>query len=70
MMGDLKVIAHFLGLQLGYTKSCCFLCEWQTKTQCPLRQASIPERKGKQKLATSQPLVDPENVFLPPLYQT
>jgi len=25
--GDLKVIALLLGLQLGYTKFCCFLCE-------------------------------------------
>jgi hypothetical protein len=25
--GDLKVITLFLGLQLRYTKFCCFLCE-------------------------------------------
>jgi hypothetical protein len=25
---DLWVIAMLLGLQLGYTKVCCFLCEW------------------------------------------
>jgi len=25
--GDLKVTALLLGLQLGYTKFCCFLCE-------------------------------------------
>jgi len=25
--GDLKVIALLLGLQFGYTKFCCFLCE-------------------------------------------
>ena len=29
--GDLKVIALLLGLQLGYTKSCCFLCEWDSR---------------------------------------
>ena len=28
--GDLKVIALLLGLQLGYTKFCCFLCEWDS----------------------------------------
>jgi hypothetical protein len=27
---DLKVIALF-GLQLGYTKYCCFLCEWDSR---------------------------------------
>jgi len=26
--GDLKVVALLLGMQLGYTKYCCFLCEW------------------------------------------
>jgi hypothetical protein len=29
--GDLKVIALLLGLQLGYTKYCCFLCQWDSK---------------------------------------
>ena len=27
--GDLKVIDLLLGLQLGCTKFCCFLCEWR-----------------------------------------
>jgi hypothetical protein len=31
--GDLKVIALLLGLQLGYTKFCCFLCEWDSRDQ-------------------------------------
>jgi hypothetical protein len=31
ILGDLKVIALFLGLQLGYTKFCCFLCEWDSR---------------------------------------
>jgi hypothetical protein len=29
--GDLKVIALLLGLQLGYTKFGCFLCEWDSR---------------------------------------
>jgi hypothetical protein len=29
--GDLKVVALLLGMQLGYTKYCCFLCEWDSK---------------------------------------
>jgi len=28
---DLKVIALLLGLQLGYTKCPCFLCEWDSR---------------------------------------
>ena len=28
---DLKVIAFLLGLQLGYTKFPCFLCEWDSR---------------------------------------
>jgi len=28
---DLKVIALLLGLQLGYTKFPCFLCEWDSR---------------------------------------
>ena len=28
---DLKVIALLLGLQLGYTKCTCFLCEWDSR---------------------------------------
>lgn len=27
---DVKVVALILGLQLGYTKFCCFLCEWDS----------------------------------------
>jgi hypothetical protein len=29
--GDLKVIALLLRLQLGNTKYCCFLCEWDSR---------------------------------------
>jgi len=31
LCGDLKVVALLLGLQLGYTKYCCFLCEWDSR---------------------------------------
>jgi len=26
-----KIIAVLLGLQLGYTKFCCFLCDWDIR---------------------------------------
>ena len=28
---DLKVVALLLEMQLGYTKYCCFLCEWDSR---------------------------------------
>jgi len=30
LCGDLKVVALLLWMQLGYTKYCCFLCEWDS----------------------------------------
>ncbi|GBL93977.1 hypothetical protein AVEN_76698-1 [Araneus ventricosus] len=29
---DLKVMSLLMGLQLGYTKYCCFLCLWDSRT--------------------------------------
>jgi hypothetical protein len=31
LCGDLTVVALLLGMQLGYTKYCCFLCEWDSR---------------------------------------
>ena len=31
LCGDLKVVALLLGMQLGYTKYCCFLCKWDSR---------------------------------------
>ena len=31
LCGDLKVVALLLGMQLGYTKYCGFLCEWDSR---------------------------------------
>ncbi|GBL90787.1 hypothetical protein AVEN_215528-1 [Araneus ventricosus] len=30
---DLKVIAVLVGLQAGYTKFCCFLCQWDSRVR-------------------------------------
>jgi hypothetical protein len=51
---DLKVIVLLLGLQLGYTKYCCCLCEWDSRDcknhynqkQWPKRDALIPGKKN------------------------
>lgn len=70
--GDLKVIALLLGLQLGYTKFCCFLCEWDSrdrknhylKKQWPKRETLTVGEKN----VVSPALVKPEKVYLPPLH--
>ena len=31
LCGDLKVVALLLGMQLGHTKYCSFLCEWDSR---------------------------------------
>lgn len=70
--GDLKVIALLLGLQLGYTKFCCFLCEWDSRDRKNhYKKKTWPERKSLvpgQKNVKHLPLVKPSNVFLPPLH--
>ena len=61
-----------LGMQLGYTKYCCFLCEWDSRDKknhyvdklWPKRTSLTPEEKN----VLSPPLVLPEKMFLPPLY--
>jgi hypothetical protein len=64
--GDLKVITILMGLQKGYIKFCCFLCEWDSraKKNWPLRKSHTP---GTQNVA-HQPLVDPCKVLFPPLH--
>lgn len=70
--GDLKVVALLLGLQLGYTKFCCFLCEWDSrdrknhyvKKNWRERQSLTPGIKN----VKHAPLVQPKDIFLPPLH--
>ena len=70
--GDFKVIAILLGLQKGYTKFCCFLCEWDSrardlhykKKDWPVRSSYTPGMKS----VSSQSLVDPTKILLPPLH--
>jgi hypothetical protein len=66
--GDLKVIA----LVLGYTKFCCFRCEWNsrdrrghyTRKDWPKRDSLTPGNKS----VRHPPLFKPENVYLHPLH--
>jgi hypothetical protein len=66
--GDLKAVALLLGMQLGYTKYCCFLCEWDSrdkKNHCvnklwPKRTSLTPGEKN----VVNIPLVLPEKIYL------
>jgi hypothetical protein len=70
--GDLKIIAVLLGMQLGYTKYSCFICEWDSRAKD--KHYSANHWKERQKLSPGKrnvvhdPLVDAAKVFLPPLH--
>ena len=72
LCGDLKVVAPLLGMQLGYTKYCCFLCEWDSRDKkyhyvnklWPKRTSLTP---GEKKVV-NPPLVLSEKIYLPPLH--
>ncbi|GBN13446.1 hypothetical protein AVEN_116186-1 [Araneus ventricosus] len=69
---DLKVIAVLVGLQAGYTKFCCFPCQWDSrdskkhyiKKVWPKRQLFIPGVKNEE----NEPLVASEKILLHPLH--
>jgi len=69
---DLKVVALLRGMQLGYTKYCCFLCEWDSRDKnnhyvnklWPKRTSLTPGEKN----VVNPPLVLPERIYLPPLH--
>jgi len=70
LCGDFKVVALLLGMQLGYTKYCCFLCEWDSWDKknhrvnklWPKQTSLMPGEKN----VVNPPLVLPEKIFLPP----
>ena len=61
-----------MGPQLGYTKYCCFLCEWNSrekdshciKKDWPLRQSLTPGEKN----VKNPPLLESSKILLPPLH--
>jgi len=45
--GDLKVVSLLMGLQLGYTKYCCFLCERDSRAKTlHYLKTDEPQRKS------------------------
>uniref|UniRef100_A0A6P7GZL2 Uncharacterized protein LOC114344943 n=1 Tax=Diabrotica virgifera virgifera TaxID=50390 RepID=A0A6P7GZL2_DIAVI len=71
IFGDFKIIAMILGMQGGYTKYCCFLCEWDSRarkehfvrTVWSTRKLTVGEKN-----VTNESLVAPKDVILPPLH--
>ena len=72
LCGDLKVSPLLLGLQGGYRKYCCFLCEWDSrgreshyvKKVWPQQKSLEPEKKNVQ----HPPLIDSQKMLLPPFH--
>ena len=68
---DRKVVALLLGMQLGYTKYCCFMCEWDRRDKknhyvnklWHKRTSLTPGEKN-----VNSPLVLPEKIFLTTLH--
>ena len=69
---DLKVIGLLMGLQSGYTKYCCFMCELDSRARnlhyveknWNPRQNLVPGIKN----VSQRPLVEPQKVHLSPLH--
>lgn len=66
------MIAPLLGLQLGYTKFCCFLCEWDRRDKAHhYVRREWPPRAGLEpgKKNVSHPsLVESTKILIPPLH--
>ena len=72
LCSDLKVVALFLRMQLGYIKYYCFLIEWDSQYKknhyinklWPKQTSLMPGEKN----VINPPLVLPEKIYLPPLH--
>jgi len=70
--GDLKVIALLLGLQQGFTKYCCFICECDSRARSlhysrkdwPARKSLEPGNMNVE----NQPLVELSKILLPSIH--
>ena len=69
---NLKVVSLFLGLQLGYIKHICFLYIWDSRHDSSHYAVKVwPPRENPcvgTCIVKHQPLVDPNDVYLPPLH--
>lgn len=71
VVSDLKVLTILFGMQGGYTKFPCYLCEWDSRGAYPYKRNNWPSRHlfqiGK-KNVVNIPLVQAEKIILPPLH--
>ncbi|RLU16501.1 hypothetical protein DMN91_010569 [Ooceraea biroi] len=72
LCGDFKVINMILGLQSGFIKYPCFLCEWDSRARDKhwvqkLWPARVNFVEGSMNV-TNKHLVDPKKILLPPLH--
>lgn len=69
---DLKVVALLMGLQLGYTKYCCFLCEWDSRAKTlHYVERDWPQRKSLkvgEKNVQHPALAETHKILLPSLH--
>ena len=69
---DLKVVSLLLGLQLVYIKHMCFLCLWDSRHDSNHYAVKVWPPRENPCVGTynvkHQPLVDPIDVYLPPLH--
>ena len=70
--GDLKVIALLLRPQQGFTKYCCFICEWDSRARSlhysrkywPAKKSLEPGIMNVE----NRPLVEPSKILLPSMH--
>ena len=66
------MIGILLGMQGGYTKYCCFLCEWDSRARDKHYRQKVWTKRSKYvpglKNVSRISLVDPNRIFLPPLH--
>ncbi|GBM42030.1 hypothetical protein AVEN_3262-1 [Araneus ventricosus] len=69
---DLKVVSLLMGLQLGYTKYCCFLCLWYSRAiALHYIKRDWPQRasfKPGEMHVEQPPLAEPHKIIIPPLH--
>jgi len=70
--GELKVTALLLGLQQGFTKYCCFICEWDSTARSLHYSGKCwPARKSLEPgivNVKNQPLVEQSTILLPSMH--
>jgi len=70
--GDLKVIALLLGLKQGFTKYCCFICDWDSRARfLHYSRKYWPARKSLEPRIMSvenQLLMEPSKILLPSMH--